>query len=281
MKTTVKTIIENTTTSEKLTEVINSYNNNVLDNIKNTLDFSNLVTIVDNINNTSKEVHTISFLNALEKDRKNAFKMLLENPCYNKIVISENKDKTVKTDTVNVVNSVVDIEKYFRLIKSENVGKNGRKIPNATVTIFGVNRFYGLLEKFIQNLLINQISGENEYTTDLTRIKLDDITFTENDGKCFDTTSTTALDKQLRVLTKFFGENDIKTRKKDIVLLRTQVVKMKFKTDLLHLDFSESKTSAFLKVLYKYFISVYNKHDTTLTSSNGKDIINFSENKTK
>lgn len=282
-KANVTEIIENTITIERLDDLINDYNANVMDGLDNDLTVENFVTICDNINKLEQEKHTIKFLNDLEKDRKTAFANLLEKPCYDKVSVKvENDGKIKKNDLIAVVNSVVDIEKYYRKIKSTKVSeKTGKPIPDESITIFGVTRFYGLLEKFIQNLVINNIEGNSEYKTDLTRIKLDSVAFTENDGKAFDTTSTTALDKQMRVLAKFFGDNEIKTKKKDIMLLRTQVIKAKFRTDLLHLDFSESKVNAFLTTLYKYFISVYNKHTTTLTNSNGKTIYNITENKGK
>jgi hypothetical protein len=279
----VTTIIESTTTLEGLKNLVNDYNANVMDGLENELVFDNLVTICDNLNEDERIRHTIKFLNDLETDRKTAFANLLEKPCYNKISVKVENDGTITvSDPVAVVNSVVDIEKYFRRIKSTKVSpKNGKVIPDDSITIFGKTRFYGLLEKFIQNLVINNVEGENLYKTDLTRLKLDEVTFTENDGKAFDSTSATALDKQMRVLAKFFGDNDIKTKKKDIMLLRTQVIKAKFRTDMLHLDFAESKVNAFLTTLYKYFISVYNKHETALTNSNGKVIYNITESKAK
>ena len=280
MKKNVTVIIEGATTVAKLDELITEFNANVMDGIKNDLVLENFQTICDNLNETERDRHCIKFLNELETDRKTAFKNLLENPCYNKQVIFAGNDGQIKRDTVAVINSVVDIEKYFRRIKSTKTSpKNGKIIPDETITIFGVTRFYGLLEKFIQNLLINQVEGNNEYKTDLTRIKLDEISFTEHEGRAFDSTSTTALDTQMRVLAKFFGDNDIKTKKKVIPLLKTQVIKAKFKTDLLHFDFAETKVNAFLTTLYKYFISVYNKHETILTNSNGKTVYNITENK--
>lgn len=282
MKANVTTIIESATTVAKLDELINEYNANVMDGNENELVFDNFVAICDNLNETERIRHTIKFLKELETDRKTAFANLLENPCYTKISVNLENDETIKkTEPVSVINSVVDIEKYYRKINSTKTNKNGKIIPDETITIFGKTRFYGLLEKFIQNLVINNVEGESLYKTDLTRLVLDGVTFTECDGKAFDGTSATALDKQMRVLVKFFGDNDIKTKKKDLMLLRTQVIKAKFRTDMLHLDFAESKVNAFLTMLYKYFISVYNKHETTLTNSNGKVIYNITESKSK
>ena len=279
MKNTVKTIIENVKTIDGLNEQVNKYNDNIKDNVKNDLSFSDLSIIAENITSENKENHTDSFLTSLANDRKIAFDGLLKNPCYNKVYLVENVDNTIKVENILVINNIVDIEKRYRLVNYKELSKtNGKPIPNKSITIFGVLRFYGLLEKFIENLMLNQVENNGEYKTDLTRINLVGTEFTEQDGKCFDGISITALDKQLRVLTKFFGDNEIKTKKKDLVLLRSQVIKMKFDVKNLNCDFSESKTNAFIKVLYKYFVSIYNNHNTQLTNSNGKTVIKISKN---
>ena len=278
MKNTVKNIIKNTNTLTELKALVNEFNANVQDKQKNVLSPADLVTIKDKVNEVSKANHSSEFITMLESDRQGAFVWLFNNATFEKANITEESNGQIKFEIVKSVNGIADIEKAYRLKKSVKVNKNGKAVPNNEVTIFEFTRFYGLLEKFMQNLLVNQVSENTGYTTDLSRIVLGDKTFTESESKAFDNVSISALDKQMRVLTAFFGNLEIKTRKKDIPVLRGEILKLKFDVEVLSMSATEQKTSRFLnKVIYPYFLHIYHKHTLTITTQTG-ETVNLAEN---
>ena len=222
------TIIKTNTTLEEIKKTVENFNNDLSDNVLCTLEKASIEKALEPINKKLETEFTDKFLITMMTDRKKAFTDLLETPCYTKIVVIENQNKTFKIDdTKTVLFKFSTLEKAYQLSKSKETDKNGKAIPNKSVTIFDALRFYGLMATFIRNLQKSNFEIDEKEGYSLENVIIDEKRqFSEKDGKVFASNSNNALKDQTDILVKFFGY-DVHLIKKDLPILKIKAQKLK------------------------------------------------------
>ena len=258
---------------EELRGVINSINDDILNNVEFTLNMAELEKSVKAFNEEFKNEFISKFIADYEEDRKNAFTNLVKSANFQKVVIAENDCGTIKfDDTKKSFVKFADLENAYQLYKSTETDKNGHKIKNKSVTIFGALRFYGLCDAFIRNMFIGNLTIDNEKAVNLSKVKIADKTiFDENDGKCFASNSNNALEKQLNILARFF-DIDVKMLKKDLPILKLSAQKIKRDVTNNYSSINEIKTLKFVDVLFSVITSRYNNTDVAIYTNDGEKV---------
>lgn len=257
---------------ETLKTVLENLNNDILDNVEIVFDVARLEKAVKAINEEYKNNFSLDFAVGVALDRKATFEKLVKTPNYTKVVIVENENGTFTLDdTKKALFKFADLENYYQTFNSTENDKNGKPIKNKSITIFGALRFYGLCDCFIRNLFTNNLVVDNEKIVNLAKVKIADKNiFTENDGKCFASTSNNALEKQLNILAKFF-EIDVKMLKKDLPILKMSVQKIKRDIETNKASINEVKTLKFADILFSVITSRYNNEDVKIFTNDGNE----------
>lgn len=267
--------------SKNITEVkklVDELNNDILDNNKDIkFDIVNLTTALVDINDNNKNDFTNSFCYAMDIDRKKAFSDLLKNPSFDRYTLITKKDGTYEIKDGKALFSFVNLEKGYQIHKSTEKDKDGKPIPNSSVTVFDALRFYGLTSVFIRNIQKSVFEIDENHKYNLENITVDnEKVFVDVDGSIFASNSNKALVKQLNVIVKFFGY--------DVELLRCDLPILKIKAQKI----TQNKTNANFKVnaiiddraILKFADAVFGIVSSRI---NDKDIeiITKKENKTK
>lgn len=257
---------------EKLMEVIEELNSDILDNAEIIFDMARLEKAVADINIEYKMTFCLDVAVGIETDRKATFVKLVNTPNYNKVVIVTNENGTIKLEIKKTLFKFADIENYYQLFKSTETDKNGKPIKDKSVTVFGALRFYGLCDCFIRNLFSTNLVIDNEKVVNLAKVKIADKTiFDENDGKCFASTSNNALEKQLNILARFF-ELDVKMLKKDLPILKLSAQKIKRDIESNKASIHEIKTLKFADILFSVITSRYNNENVAIFTNDGNEV---------
>ena len=221
-------ILSTITKIEEVKKVVAEINGKIQDNNKDfEFNFVSLQTAVDSINKANRETFTKSFVAIALCDRKVAFADLLKTPYYNTYTAIFDK-KTCLYDVKDNTRlfTFTDLEKGFREEKSEK-DSQGQPIIDKTITIFDAPRFYGLSSVFIRNLQKANFEIDENNSFKLENVIVDgEKIFKDIDGKCFESNSNTALEKQLNILVDFFGY-DVKMLKRDLPILKIKAQKLK------------------------------------------------------
>lgn len=261
-----------TLTLDTIKNIVSNYNSNITDNVDCILNETTFKKALETVNNYYKMVFINGFISALENDRATAFKSLIATPSYKKVVYKLNDNGTYTIDeNKTTVFKFADIEKSFQLAKSTETDKNGNKIANKSVTVFGALRFYGLTNAFIRNMFIGNITVDGEKLVDISRVKVDgEALFVDDNGKTFASGSNNALEKQLNILVKFFGL-DVKMLKKDLPILKLSA--QKIKTDKANKSaIREVDVLKFVDVMFSVITSRYNNEDVKVIDNEGNEI---------
>lgn len=257
---------------ETLTEIVDSLNNDILDNAEIIFDMARLEKAVSDINTEYKHNFSLAFAVGIETDRKATFEKLVKCPNFDKIVIATNENGTIKLESKKSLFKFSDLENAYQLLKSTETDKNGKPIKDKSVTVFGALRFYGLCDCFIRNLFSNNLVIDNEKVVNLAKVKIADKSiFDENDGKCFASTSNNALEKQLNILARFF-EIDVKMLKKDLPILKMSAQKIKRDIESNKASIHEIKTLKFADILFSVIASRYNNEDIKVYTNDGNEV---------
>lgn len=213
----------------ELEAIIEKHKNNILDNVDCRLDEFTVKKAIEKVNNTFASEFTDNFINVFITEPKKAFEMLLETPYYKSVTYTENNNHTfsLKTDNKKLF-KFADLEKSYQLLKSEETSpKNGAKIPNKGVTIFGALRFYGCMMTFIRNLQKSVFEIDETNGFKLENVVIDNKkAFDEKDGEVFKSNSQNALEKQLNIIAEFY-RYDVKMLKKDLPILKLKAQKLR------------------------------------------------------
>ena len=274
-----KVMEEKTLNKVRLEEIITEYNNDITDNNECKLDFIEIEKAVKMLNDKFEKDFLTSVVVAIGQNRKNAFETLIKCPTFEKIVVSQNENKTIKKEDKT---SIFKFAKLENEIQSYNqpLDVNGKVIKDKSKTVFGALRFYGLCETFIRNMFISNVNIDSDVKFDISKVKIDDVNiFTEKDGECFKTNSNNALEKQLNILVKFF-DLDVKMLKKDLPILKLSAQKIKRDTDNKS-SINEIKVLKFVDVLFSVIGTRYNNENVKVFTSDGTEIKEKEENTTK
>lgn len=263
--------ITNAENLETLEAVLENLNNDIQDNVEIIFDMAKLDKAVKTINEEYKNNFSKLFAFNLDKDRKTTFENLVKNPNFDKVVITD-ENGTISIEVKKTLFRFSDLENYYQLLHSTETDKKGKPIKNKSVSVFGALRFYGLCDCFIRNLFTNNLVIDNDKVYDLSRVKIADKTiFDENDGKCFASTSNNALEKQLNILTRFFGL-DVKMLKKDLPILKLSAQKIKRDVESNKASINEIKTLKFADILFSVVTSRYNNENVKVYTNDGKEV---------
>lgn len=257
---------------EVLQEIINNINDDMLNNVEFTFDMGKLDKAIKAINAEYKTAFSSAFTLAVIENRKAAFENLVKSPNFDRVVLTENENGTLKIEVKKALFKFSDLEEYYQVFNSIENDKYGKPIKNKAVTVFGALRFYGVCDCFIRNLFTVNLTIDNEKAVNLAKVKIADKTiFDENDGKCFASTSNNALEKQLNVLAKFF-ELDVKMLKKDLPILKMSAQKIKRDVDSNKSSINEVKTLKFVDTLFSVITSRYNNEDVKIFTNDGNEV---------
>ena len=265
--------ITTATTKTDIQNIVNEFNENVLNNVENVLDFSALSKKVDKLNENTKNDFINQTVENIINDRKKAFEKLVYYPNFEKCSLSvEDNGKLKFADDGKALFKFAELEKAFQLRHATETDKNGKKIRNKSVTIFGALRFYGLCECFIRHLFNDNVSLNGEIKIDLSKIKIADKTiFSENDGKCFSSNSNNALEKQLNILAKFF-DIEVKMLKRDLPALKIVAQKVRRNVTNNRSSIQETNTLNFVDFLFSVITSRYLNENVALFDSSKNEI---------
>ncbi len=265
---------------EEVEAIVKEYNEKMLDNVECRLDEFAVKKAVEKINLNYEKSFTNSFLLAYETDRKVAFEKLLKNPCFNKITFKINDNATFKVEKKTSIFKFATLEKAYQLSKTTETDKNNKKILNKSVTIFGALRFYGVVDAFIRNMLIQNLSTDTENKIEISKVIIDNEPIFEDDnGKTFSSNSNNALEKQLNVIVKFFGL-DVKMLKKDLPILKISAQKIKRDNSTNKSSIAEIKTLKFADIIFSVITSRANNEDIKVFTNDGKEVGKVEEENT-
>lgn len=258
---------------DEVKTVLEGINNAILDNETISFDVAKIEKKIAALNEDEKNHFSFSFcFGCHEVGRKATFEKLVKTPNYDKYMLVENDNGTYTIKEGKALFKFADLEKYYQLAKSTETDKNGKKITNKSVTVFGAKRFYGLCECFIRNLFTTNLVVDGEKVYDLSKVKIAEKTiFDENDGKCFGSTSNNALEKQLNILARFF-EIDVKMLKRDLPILKMAVQKIKRDVDSNKPSVRETSVIKFADILFSVIANRYNGFDVEVITNDGKTV---------
>lgn len=236
-------IIENkNATLNDLKEILTTYNNGILDNNKIDIDLTKIDKIksIININYENEFINT--YVTNAKKDKKQAINSLLTNFNFKQITTKINDNNTIdiveldsKNNDIVKLFDFAKLEKAYQIANSNEKDKNGHTIPNKSVTIFSALRIYGLLQIFSNNLIMDNFDKKDleYYGISLENITVkDEKIFDENDQKAFIPNdkkqfSNNQIEKQLNIIVKLMGFDNVKLLNRDVKVLRLVVQKIK------------------------------------------------------
>lgn len=233
----INQILANNPTLEHLQIIVNEYNESILNNEPLTLDFAKVEAVKSAINSTYEQAFIARFVSLAKQDKKQAINSLLTTFNYPQISVKIEEDNTYSVITQdangNALVKLFDfkkLEKAYQLAHSTETDKNGKPLPNKGVTIFGALRIYGLTQTFM-NFLTTQTLDEKDldkYKVNLEKVVVgDEKIFDENDNKAFESISNNNLEKQLNIIVRLMGFEDVKLLKRDVKVLKLVVLKVK------------------------------------------------------
>ena len=162
--------IQNSVNLASLKAIVAEINSNIDDNIEFTFDMAKLEKSVAKINEEFKNDFSDAFILWLDTDRKTAFERLVKTPNYTKVIIEVSENgKITLNDSKKSLFKFSDLETALQLARSTETDKNGHKIKNKSVTVFGALRFYGLCDCFIRNLFTTNLIIDNDKIYDLSK----------------------------------------------------------------------------------------------------------------
>lgn len=260
--------ISKSTNWEDVKKVIDSYNNDINDNIECVLDDVSVKKAIAKLNKSYENAFNVATIANIKADRKTAFENLIKNPTFKKIVYKFNDNRTIDTEEKTAIFTFASLENAMHE-DGQPLDENGNIIKDKSQTVFVARRFYGLCDAFIRNMLIANTTIDNEKIVDLSRIKIaDKPIFGDDDGKAFASNSNNALEKQLNILVKFFGL-EIKMLKKDLPILKLSAQKIK-KDKANKASINEVKTLKFVDILFSVMTTRYNNEDIKIVTNDGK-----------
>lgn len=266
-------IIKNATTKTDIENVLNDFNTDFLDGKHPILDRFEIDKAIKKINVEYETIFNNSFATMVDIDRKTAFTDLIKTPNFDRLVLVENENKTLKIDTKKALFKIANLEKAYQLSKATETNSKGEPKANKSVTIFGAMRFYSICDCFIRNLFTKNLSIDDKPIVHLENISIgDDCIFTEKDNECFicDTrNSNNKLNEQANILTKFFAV-DVTIRKKDLPILAMSAQKIKRDIDTNKASIHEINTLKFAETLFAVICSRYANEDIKVYTNNGK-----------
>lgn len=259
-------IIKNSTNIEEVKKAVTDFNNDLADNVDCKLDENKLKLALDFINKQYEKAFSNAFCSLLDTDRKTAYLDLIANPSFKKFVCKIAENGTITIEEKKAVFKFATLEKQYQLNHSIENDNDGKPILNKKVSVFGAKRFYGLCESFIRNMLISNITVDEEKVVNLSRVKIADKTiFNENDGKAFSSNSNNALEKQLNILVKFF-DIDVKMLKKDLPILKLSAQRVK-KDTCNKSSIKETNVLKFADTLFSVVTSRYSNENTKVITN--------------
>lgn len=222
-------ILKNTTKIEEVKILVKEINERLKDNDKDfEFNFLDLKSTVDEINKENRKAYTTSFCFDMDASRQNAFNQLMNKPYFDTYSVNFNEN-TREYEVIDKTSlfRFKDLERGYMLHKSTETNTKGEAIPNKEVTIFDAKRFYGITSAFIRNLQKSTFEIDKDNSYNLENVVLDnEKCFTDIDGKCFESNSNNALEKQLNIIVKFFSY-DVQMFKKDLPILKIKAQKIK------------------------------------------------------
>lgn len=269
----ISNFLSNDPTLENLKAVVNEYNESLLNNAPLTLDFAKVETFKNAINSIYEKDFIDTFVNLAKQDKAKAINSLLTTFNFKQISVKIEENNTYsiieldgKGNNLVKLFDFKKLEKAYQLANSTETDKDGKPLPNKTVTIFGALRIYGLTQTFI-NFLIK----ENLDTKDLEKYKVklekivvgDEKIFDENDNKAFESISNNNLEKQLNILVRLMGFNGVKLLKRDVKVLKMLVLKIKQDKHTAHHKIKDIDTLTFLN-------HIFSRIKEYLDNNNGK-----------
>ena len=257
---------------EELKGIIDNINTDIRDNQEVKFDVIKLDKALEVLNKEYKTDYSAKFIADLEVDRKTAFENLVKTHIFDRLTYSFNENGTIKFEKKTALFKFSDLESAYQIYKSTENDKNGKPIKNKSVTVFGALRFESLVNAFIRNLFITNLTIDKENAIDLSRVKIADKTiFDKNDGECFASTSNNALEKQLNILVKFFNL-DVKMLKKDLPILKLSAQKIKRDIKDNKSSINEVKYLKFVDVIFSVVTSRYNNENVKIYTNDGEEV---------
>lgn len=290
MKNFTKTF-ENATNFKSVSALVCALNDAILNNeeiafsetaLKNALDFLTTENEKEIYSSTCWKIDKIED----ENSRENAFRFLMDNITFFAYSFVKNENGTYVINITKRLIKFAKLEKHYQLLHSKETNKNGKALPNKTVSVFGALRVYGLTDCFIRNCLKSNFEIDEKTNFNLKNVYIDGETiFTEKDGICFSSNSTNALQSQINVIKQFFGfDNTYTINKKDIIILKNYAQKISRsinkdndKKDG-YIKVSETKTFDMLDAIFSMLKSRKNNDDIVITYNDGKKATDNNEN---
>lgn len=290
MKNFTKTF-QNATHLKSVSALVYALNDAILNNeeidfsetaLKNALDFLTTENEKEIYSSTCWKIDKIED----ENSRENAFRFLMDNITFFAYSFAKNENGTYVINTTKRLIKFAKLEKYYQLLHSKETNKNGKALPNKTVSVFGALRIYGLTDCFIRNCLKSNFEIDEKTNFNLKNVYIDGETiFTEKDGICFSSNSNNALQSQINVIKQFFGfDNTYTINKKDIIILKNYAQKISRsinkdndKKDG-YIKVSEIKTFDMLDAIFSMLKSRKNNDDIVITYNDGKKATDNNEN---
>lgn len=272
-ETITQLLANENTTIEALKSIVEEYNDSILNNAPKTLDFAKVETFKNAINSIYENAFITDFVTLAKQDKAKAMNSLLTKFNFKQISvkIEENNTYSVieKDGKGNELVKLFDfkkLEKAFQIANSTENDEKGNPKPNKTVTIFGALRIYGLTQTFI-NFLIKENLDQKDL--EKYKVKLENIVvgeekiFDENDNKAFESISNNNLEKQLNIIVRLMGFNDVKLLKRDVKVLKMLVLKIKQNKHTAHHNIKDIDTLTFTN-------HIFSRIKEYLDSNNGK-----------
>jgi hypothetical protein len=268
-------MLKRATTITEVKDIVKSLNDAKKDNAEFVFEFKALEDAVSRVNKSNLDAFSNAFSYSVLSDRKKAFADLLETPYFNVYTIDTKKNGTFEIKDGKKLFSFANLEKEYQLVCfTETNPKNGKPMPNKSVTVFDALRFYGLMSVFIRNLQKANFEVDTDKAYNLENVVIDaEKVFAENEGECFASNSNNNLEKQLNIIVKFFGY-DVKMLKKDLPILKIKA--QKIKQDKSTAKFSvnavidDNTILKFADVIFGVIASRINGEDITITTTKAK-----------
>ena len=258
--------IKKASTVAEIEVILEEHKNDILNNVECVLTEKAIGDSLKKINENFEKAFSADFVQTLNIDRKTAFTNLLTHPTFDKYVLTANENGTFSIEKKTALFKFSTLEKAYQLSKSDD------DKPNKEVTIFGALRYYGCCEAFIRNMLIGNLSVDNENKIEIAKVKIDNQAIFEDDnGKTFGSNSNNALEKQLNILVKFYGL-DVHMLKKDLPLLKLSAQKIKRDKTTNKASIKEVDTLKFTDIIFSVVTSRANNEDVKVYLSNGNEI---------